>query len=89
MEPRCIRLVEFNSRSESRKKTQKCATKYYFLFATTILETHHTHLSQSQTVAIHGENMSATPGTTPEHHIRYADAAVEMIEIDLVSLKQS
>jgi len=32
------------------------------------VETHCTPLGQTPTVAIHGQNTTATPGTTPKHH---------------------
>jgi len=77
IEPRCIKLAEFKSLSKPSIRHTNVQQKNYFRLVAAILETNCTQLGQSIEMAIHGENTSATPGTTPEHHFRSAATKVE------------
>jgi len=87
MDPRCARFKEFDTLSEPSIQHKMCH-KRQSRFAAAILETHYTRLGQSQTVAIHGENMSTSPVSIPKHHFQSAAGMAKNGEIDWVSLKQ-
>jgi len=85
MEPLCTRLGEFNSLSDPSIRHNNLQLVTILLVCCRYLG----NLEFNWTVAIHRENMSASPGTTPKHHFRPATTMWNMIVIDWVSLKQS